>query len=267
MKLSFAISLSPTKFSAISSANWKKSLPFMKKLGFDGVELAIKDPLTVDIADLQLNLQKNDLKLVAIGTGQAYVDEGLSFSDLDPGIRKKALLRMKKQVDLAAQFKCYVIIGLVRGTLAGTAAERKRQISSLAGQLQDLSAYAKSKKVKLLIEPLNRYETNIMNTAAETAGFIDRHRLDNCYLLLDTFHMNIEEKDLLKTLTLFSSRIGHIHIADSNRLYPGAGHINFKQIIKELKKIGYKGYLSGEYQPLPDAPTAMKKYIHYMRGV
>ncbi|MDD5757286.1 MAG: sugar phosphate isomerase/epimerase, partial [bacterium] len=199
MRLSFAISLSPTKFSAISSDNWKKSLTLMKKLGFAGVELGIRDPLAVDSTDLQLTLRKNDLQLVAIGTGQAYVDEGLSLSDPNPGIRKKAVSRMKKQVDLAAQFKCYVIIGLIRGTLAGAAAERKRRINSLAGKMQELSAYAKRKKVKLLIEPLNRYETNIMNTAAETVAFIKRHKLDNCYLLLDTFHMNIEEKDLFKT--------------------------------------------------------------------
>ncbi|MDD5757345.1 MAG: sugar phosphate isomerase/epimerase [bacterium] len=86
-------------------------------------------------------------------------------------------------------------------------------------------------------------------------------------MLLDTFHMNIEEKDLFKTGSLFGSRVGHSHIADSNRLYPGAGHLDFIKIMKAIKKTGYKGYLSGEYQPLPDAQTAMKKYINYMRGV
>lgn len=267
IKLSFAISTSPTSFSAISADNWKESLLNMKKLGFAGVELAIRNPLTIDIPDLQSSLRENDLKLVAIGTGQAYVDEGLALSSLDPEIREKALSRMKKHIELASLFQSFVIIGLIRGILTGEEKEREKEISCLVDQLRELSLYAKNKNVKLLIEPLNRYETNIMNTAVEAAAFISRYDLNNCYLLLDTFHMNIEEKEPLKTFSLFSSRIGHIHIADSNRLYPGAGHLDFQQIISAIRKSKYKGYLSGEYKPVPNARTAMRKYIHFMRGV
>ncbi|TFG93779.1 MAG: sugar phosphate isomerase/epimerase, partial [Calditrichales bacterium] len=85
--------------------------------------------------------------------------------------------------------------------------------------------------------------------------------------LLDTFHMNIEEVNIEKSIRACGDRIYHFHVADSNRWYPGAGHLNFKSMLKALAETGYKGWISGEFQALPDPITAAEKSLTYLRQI
>ena len=96
-------------------------------------------------------------------------------------------------------------------------------------------------------------------------NFIEKVGMDNIGLLLDTFHMNIEEPSIIESILLAKERCFHFHVADSNRWYPGAGHINFREIIDTLTEIGYKGFITAEILPLPDPETAALKTVEYMR--
>jgi sugar phosphate isomerase/epimerase len=88
---------------------------------------------------------------------------------------------------------------------------------------------------------------------------------ENFGLLLDTFHMNIEETDLEEAIRSGGDRIFHFHVADSNRWHPGAGHLDFKQLLKSLTSIGYEGWVSGEFLPLPDVDTAAQQGLAYLK--
>ena len=123
------------------------------------------------------------------------------------------------------------------------------------------------KKVILTIEPLNRYECNFLNRADEIVELIKQIKSPNLKILLDTFHMNIEEKNLRDTIIETRENISHVHIADSNRKYPGMGHIDFIEICRTLREINYKGFISGEMLPSPNLETAMKQYIAKMKEV
>lgn len=90
---------------------------------------------------------------------------------------------------------------------------------------------------------------------------------ENFGLLLDTFHMNIEEPILEKSIKMCGDRIFHFHGADSNRWYPGAGHLDFKSILKTLSTSGYKGFVSGEFLPYPEVDTAAIKNLNYLRNI
>ena len=94
---------------------------------------------------------------------------------------------------------------------------------------------------------------------------IERVGADNFGLLLDTFHMNIEEPSIEESIRKCGERIFHFHLADSNRWYPGAGHIDFKSILTALKDTGYQGFISGEFLPKPDVDTAAQENITYLR--
>lgn len=238
----------------------------MADLGYRGVEIALRNPDLMHPAGLESTLGKNGMELVAIGTGQAYVDEGISLTDLDDQVRQRAISRMKRHIDLASSFGSQVIIGLIRGQISESDL-RATQIGFLESSLSELGAYAEKKNVIVTIEALNRYECNTLNTAEEVTALISEISSPSLKLLLDTFHMNIEEGDMFNTIVKSKEWLSHVHVADSNRRFPGMGHINFSEICTALRTIGFKGYVSGEMMPYPNLETALKKYITKMKEV
>jgi sugar phosphate isomerase/epimerase len=119
--------------------------------------------------------------------------------------------------------------------------------------------------VRYALEPLNRYETDLIHTVADGLALIDRVGAANFGLLLDTFHMNIEEPSIEESIRACGPRIFHFHVADSNRWPPGAGHLEFKPILAALFETGYTGFVSGEFMPKPDADTGAQRAIEYLR--
>jgi sugar phosphate isomerase/epimerase len=163
-------------------------------------------------------------------------------------------------VDAAAPFNATVIIGCIRGNLKNSE-NKDRYLDRLAQSTRRVAVYAAEKGVPIVFEAINRYENNYLNTAAETLAFIKGYELTNTKILLDTFHMNIEDPDMAEAILACGPLVGYVHLADSNRRYPGAGHIDFKPILSALKAIHYNGYISAECLPLPDSDTAVQNWI------
>lgn len=259
MKLSIVVSTQPASFSAVAhKGQLNESLAIVKNSGYDGVELAIRDPKQLSFEELSSLLIKHKLPVSAIGTGQAYGEEGLCFVHRQPDIRRKAIDRIITHLELAAKLDAVVIIGLVRGV-------KKSDISQAEADewlIESLTeCAADSEGVRIAIEPINRYETDIINTVQSGLEFLDKLQLENVGLLLDTFHMNIEEPSITESIRAARDRLFHFHIADSNRWYPGAGHLNFAEVFETLKEINYSGYVSAEIMPLPDPNTATEMTI------
>ena len=135
----------------------------------------------------------------------------------------------------------------------------------VGGALQECSQAAKTFGIRLALEPINRYETTLINNVEQGMDLIEHVGAENFGFLLDTFHMNIEEPSIEKSIRKCGKRIFHFHLADSNRWYPGAGHINFQSILTALKDTGYQGFISGEFLPKPDVDTAASENITYLR--
>ncbi len=264
MKLGFALSYEDTSFAAIGKGAVFELIKLMGELGYDGVELGIRNPEMVDIQSLSKALQETGLCLIAIGTGQAFVDEGIAMTHAQSTFREMALQRLKKQIDFAQMFDACVILGLIRGNLGD---HRSRRFEYFTSALLRLCDYAQKKDVTLLVEPLNRYESDFLNRGAEVLELIDKLSCENLRLLLDSFHMNIEERNPAQTIVSAEGRLGHIHLADSNRQYPGQGHIDFPALISALRKVGYSAYLSGEMLTYPDLKTCMLEYRNYLREI
>ncbi len=263
MKLSIVLSTQPASFSALAyRGHWEENIRKIKSLGYDGVELAVRDPNLVDMTQLGWLLSRHGLVVPAIGTGQAFGEEGLSFTHPEPDIRGKAIERVKSHVRLAADLGAVVIIGLVRGRRAPGVSEEKTE-AWLVEALRECAR--ENRAVNLAIEPINRYETDIINTAGAGLSLIERLALENVGLLLDTFHMNIEEPSISESITASRDRLMHVHVADSNRWFPGAGHIDFTRVIEALTKIDYKRFLSAEILPFPDSDTAAANTVAYFQ--
>jgi len=265
MKFSIVLSTQPSSFSALAyKGNLAENIAKIKALGYDGVELAVRDPSQIDCSFLASILKEHNLPVPALGTGQAYVEEKLSFTDPRKEIREQAIARIKSQAMLAAKLNAIVIIGLVRGKkeseIAMEAAERW-----LVDALRECASV--NENIKFAIEPINRYETNLVNTVQAGLALLEKVDKKNVGLLLDTFHMNIEEASITESIRAAKESLFHFHVADSNRWYPGAGHVDFRMALDTLKEIGYSGFVSAEILPLPDSDLAAKHAIEYLRAL
>jgi len=267
MKLSIVLSTHTAQFEAVAfKGDFDANVAKIADWGYDGVELAIRDPKLVDVDELDRVISAYGLKVPAIGTGQAWGEEGLSFTSDDPAVRKAAIQRISSHIPLAEHFDAVIILGLIRG-ITPKGQTHEQSMGYLVDALQECAAAAASHNVKYALEPLNRYETDLIHTVDEGLDLIERVGAANFGLLLDTFHMNIEEPVIEESISTCGERIFHFHVADSNRWYPGAGHLDFKSIISALFDTGYQGYISGEFMPKPASDTAAAMSIEYLRQI
>ncbi len=229
--------------------------------GYDGMEIALRDPREIDAANLLAILDKYSLKVPALGTGIAFWSEGLHFSSPDGSVRAASVERIKCHIELAAQLDAIVIIGLILGKDPVDDTHR-----ALAAEcLLECGTAAADAGVRLAVEPINRYETAFVNTVGDCLDFIGQSGAPACGLLLDSFHMNIEEASIQDAIRLAGDRCIHFHAADSNRRWPGQGHIDFPSIFDTLTQIGFKGFISAEIHQEPDSSTAISGTAAYLK--
>jgi sugar phosphate isomerase/epimerase len=228
------------------------------------VELAIRDPDQIDVDRLEKIVSGMGLKVPAIGTGQAWGEERISFTSSDLDVRRNAVERIKRHIELAKRLDALVIIGLIRG-ITPQGQTHAQSMQFLRNSLTECAEYASKDGVQMALEPLNRYETDLIHTVGEGLDLIQTIGSPNLGLLLDTFHMNIEEVGIEDSIIKAGDKIFHFHVADSNRWYPGGGHLNFKSILNALDRTDYKGWVSGEFMPLPDANTSAQQCMLFLK--
>lgn len=265
MKYSIVLSTHAAQFQAVAfKGDFEANVTKIAAWGYDGVELAIRDPKLVDAGELERVVSTHGLTVPAIGTGQAWGEEKLSFTSDDPAVRAAAIERVKSHVPLASCLNATIIIGLLRG-ITPEGQSHQQSMTYLIEALQACCSTAAENDVCLALEPLNRYETDLIHTVADGLDLLDHIGADNMGLLLDTFHMNIEEPSIEESIRACSERIFHFHVADSNRWHPGAGHLDFASILEALFATGYQGFVSGEFMPLPDADTSAERGIVHLQ--
>ncbi len=259
MKLAFVISTQPTRFEAVTfSPDLEANAARLAQLGYDGVELAVREPARLDVKSVRRILDAHHLLVPAIGTGQAWGEEHLSFTDPDPTVRQRAAERFRSHIPLAHEFDALIIIGLMRGVIQPKVSPVQAH-EWLVDALKTASRLADEQGVRIALEPINRYETNLLNDVAGTLALIDEIGAGNVGVLFDTFHSNIEEPDIEKSLRACGPRLYHIHLADSNRWAPGVGHIDFHRIISVLREMNYPGWVSAEILPKPSVERAQEQ--------
>jgi sugar phosphate isomerase/epimerase len=234
------------------------------RLGFDALEIFAPSAASLDRPALRALLQRHGLAVAALGTGGGWLVHRWHLTHADPSIRSQARDFIRAIIDLGGEFQAPAIIGSMQGKAEGEVT-REQALAWLAEALADLGAHAARHGVPLLYEPLNRYETNLLNRQADATRFLEERQIGNVKLLCDLFHMNIEEVSPAATLRACGRHVGHVHFADSNRQAIGFGHTETAAVIAALRDIGYAGYLSGEILPLPDAEAAAAQTIKAIR--
>ncbi|HEX4609691.1 MAG TPA: sugar phosphate isomerase/epimerase family protein [Urbifossiella sp.] len=234
-----------------------------RAFGFDAIEMFPPGPDAVDTAELKALLDDTGLAVAAVGTGAGWVKHKLTLTAADQDTHAKAMAFVEGMIDFAAVFDAPVIIGSMQGR--ADAAAREATMGYLAEALLNLGLHAKRYGLPLLYEPLNRYETNLVNRLDDGVKLVAGLAAANVKLLADLYHMNIEEADLPAALRAAGPHVGHVHFADSNRRAAGMGHTDFTPVVAALREIGYAGYLSAEVLPLPDPAAAARQTIESFR--
>lgn len=234
------------------------------ELEFDAVEVFPTSADTVDSDRLETLLKDHGMHLAAVGTGAGWLIHKLTLVQPDPRLRARAREFVRSIIDFAGAHSAPAIIGSMQGRWSDEV-DRDTALVYLTDALEDLGEHAARYGVPLLYEPLNRYETNLINTVADGAALLGGLSTRNVRLLADLFHMNIEERDIAGAILAGGDLIGHIHFVDSNRRAAGLGHIDYAPIVAALNAIGYCGYASAEALPYPDPDLAARQTMTTFR--
>jgi sugar phosphate isomerase/epimerase len=235
------------------------------ELGFDAVEIFPPQAWGYDVDLLASELKKHNLAVAAMGTGAGKVKHNLTLTSLNETIRENARDFVAAMIDCAAEHNAPAIVGSMQQSVERIA--RNVALEFFKDAIEQLAPLAARKNQILLIEPLNRYETNLLNTVQEGLEFLASLKAQNVKLLLDLFHMNIEEQNLAQVIRLAGPAVGHVHFADSNRRAVGFGHLDYRPIIQALRDIKYQGYLSAEILPWPNSEAAAAQSIESFKAL
>lgn len=250
----------------ILTDNFFETADWLAEKGFDSMEVHIRTPELVDGPRLFDHCQSKGLEISSIGTGMAYGMEGLSITSPDRSVRKNAVQRLKEQLDLGVQMHCPIVIGSMRGVIGGQ--QSFEQVDArMVESMEELADYAEKVNGEIVIEAIDRFETDYLKTASDVLGLIDRVGSSRVLVHLDTYHMNLEEQDWRSPILACGKRLGHVHVADNSRNYPGWGLIDFRPIVACLLEIGYSRSLTIECYPVPDGPTAALRGLRHLSAV
>lgn len=271
MKISVSLTIqSPTPFAPFDAKDFEKGLIWAKELGVDGIELVEQFPDSVDADSINEKLGSYGFSVATLSTGQ-MAGEGLMFTAESQAQRAAAVARLRGHIDLSVKIgRPNVTIGLARGIGSKDPTVLSQQIRYVKDCIHQCAEYAKDNGVIINLEPLNRYETNILNTSTQTYELLaELNCFESVGILYDTFHSNIEDADMAGTVEKYLPHISHIHFADSNRMVPGMGHTDFASILSVLKKHNYKHFISLEVLNKPDAETVISNaglYVNMIRN-
>ncbi len=232
-----------------SWAAFEEGLKTLSELGYDGVEIGLRNPTDLDADRLEKALTDHRLALCGVATGASYFDEGLCLTSPDASVRARAVVRLKAHVDLAERFRSVIVVGQMQG-FKSDEPDRETANARTVECLQRVAGYAATKGVSLVLEPVNRFEVGHNHTAAEVLELIDRVGSPALTIMLDTFHVNIEETSLDGPVRLVAGRLGHVHVFENHRGLFGTGHVDLGLILRTTLETGYQGYwVFGDFSP------------------
>ena len=219
-------------------------LPAIRDHGFDGVEVSLFHPQEFEATKIRHVLSRHGLGCTVC----SVLPKGMSLICDDSDVRRKTRSHMSDCVQVTAEAGANLIAGPLYapvGYLPGrrrTGDEWKRAIDAY----QELGPMLEKNSIQLCIEPLNRFETYFLNTTADAVKLCEEVSHPNVGILWDTFHANIEEKDLKQALLLTDRRLKHVHACENDRGAPGSGHVDWKGVFAALEQLHYRGWLTIE---------------------
>jgi D-psicose/D-tagatose/L-ribulose 3-epimerase len=215
--------------------------PKVRQMGFDILEVACEDPALIDPATVKAELDRNGLQ--GIICGAFGPDRNICSSN--PTVVENARTYIRWLIDAAVVVGSPVVCGPMYSAVGKEHLEdpaaRKAEWDRAVAGIREMAEYAAPGGIRLAMEPLNRFETDMMNIVAQGLEFADQVCMDNVGLHLDTFHMHLEERSSAAAIRQASHRIFHFHACENDRGVPGTGQVHWHDVAAALKDVKYDG--------------------------
>ena len=261
-KFAFTVNAPDTREKSLAwSGDMEEIFCRLSEFGYDGVELFVRDPRELDTDRFNRLLEKTGLQMAAVGTGPIVAEDKLFLTHDDPEVRKKAIARAKAVVDFAAALGSQINIGKFRGNIGGDS----RKKAWMDEAMREIAFYAQKKNVLITIEPQNRFGCDNSMTTQQTVAWIRELNMPNIQIMLDVFHMQIEDACLPASFIDVADMLCHVHFADTNRECPGTGGIDFSTALHVLKAIKYDAFIAIEIKQTPESEVVAKRAINYVK--
>ena len=227
--------------SPLTTEELEKLAPHVAALGFDWIEAPLEN-----IGDLDHKRGAEIIRVHGLGVSAcAAMGPDRDLIHPDAAVRENGMVYLRQAIDAAQTLGATQLVGplysAVGRTWQQTPDERARDVDLLVKNLSELAKHAGEHGVVLCIEPLNRFETSFINLASQAIEVVDRVAHPACQIMLDTFHMNIEEKSAGAAIRAVGKRLRHVHACENDRGAPGSGHVTWNEVAQALKDIGYDG--------------------------
>ncbi len=246
-----------------SHQRMRETLALLKECGYAGVELNWTGSPALDLDRLEQWLSEMELVIPSLLTGEVY-SQGFCLSSPDRSIRQRTVERLTAYLDAARQFKAVLVVGLLQGLLSD-----EPDVEAAHGRirrgLQELAAQAEEKGVEVVVEPVNHLQVGFHNTVAEVRQLVAEVGSPALKPMVDTIHMNVEERSLVEPILACGSALRHVHLCESNGSLPGTGHLDFAAVLGTLARIGYDRFASVKVYRGAELEEAAPRSLDYLR--
>lgn len=259
MKFSYQVATPDLKISSdvtCMQGDFERNMAYLAANGYDAVEIMSTYPKSIDWVRVKQVLDDNGLAPALVCTGELGL-LGFNISSPNDALRRQGIERIKELIDVASFLGVGINIGNTKGRYIDNIPHEEIWQRALEG-FRELCDYANPKNVTICIETGAFVYINFLNTCAEVAEMIRAVDRDNLGIMLDIFHLYIEEKDMIEAIRRYAPICYHVHLADNNRKYPGACGLDFEKIIGAFKESGYDQAFSVEVRQVPDSYTAAR---------
>jgi len=256
----------PDSYPAVFKKDIYEDVDEVAKAGCHFAELHVRSPDLLDGKKLARRCADNGIRISGISTGMGFGAEGLSLIDDDAEVRRRARERLEGMIELAATLGSSVIVGLLRGRVPDMSRYSMYE-DRLTDNLRLLLEKAEALGVDLQFEAIAHIQCNYFNTAAETAAYVRKFGNKRLGVLLDTYHMNLDERDFAQSVATCGELLSYVHYSDSNRRRPGSGRVDYVAMTRTLRQFGFDGYVGLEYISSAEPLAELKKTLDYLDAI
>jgi sugar phosphate isomerase/epimerase len=234
-------------------------------LGYQGVELTASHPPPVAVDDVVALSRRHGLPVVSLLSGWSYANEKLCLASPREEVRRQAVNRLAEYAGHAARLGAVVVVGLMQGLRSDEPDEAVANLR-IADSLRSAAEAARAEGATLVLEPVNHLQVGFNHTAAAAAAMVRTVGSPGLSYMLDTIHLNIEERSILETIREHGPQIRHFHLCETNGGPFGTGNLDFARVLDTLAATGYRHYLSVKVYRQVDWEEAARRAIEFLRA-
>lgn len=261
ISLSYIVLTRLDRFDSIGE--FESVLALLKDWGYDGVELNITEPLGMTVDDLERLVGQYGLTIPSFLTGEAYGD-GLCLCSPNSDVRRRTVDRLVGYLGTARRFGAVLVVGLLQG-LRKDEPDPNRANERIIECLKTVADEAARQNVELVIEPVNHLQVGFNNSVSEVLQLISAIGSPAVRPMVDTVHLNIEERSLTQPIEQCGKALRHVHLCESNGGRFGTGHIDFAAVRRALEATGYEHWASVKVYRHLETEDAIRSSIEHLR--